>query len=429
MSTTQPPLSTRTLLEVTDELSHLDPERRTQQFRSLPADQQGAVFQQLGVAYQQELLQRLDDRQVAPLLELLDPDDRARLFEQLPRQTAAALRSRLSPREQAMTDQLLQYPEESAGRIMSPEFLSLSARMRTDEALATIRAHGRGVETVLALPVTDDANHLVGMTTLDELVFAEPEARVGDIMETHLPVVHADEDQELVARLLQSANVLAIPVVDAENRLLGLVTVDDAMDVMEFEESEDLARTGAAEPLGRPYFAVSVFRLMRSRVVWLLLLALAATLTVNVLSAFEGMLDQIVSLSLFIPLLIGVGGNAGAQSATTIVRAMAVNDVRPGDVARVTFREIRVGLLLGVTLAVLGFFVVWLFFGQALASIVSLSLVAICTLASLVGSMMPILANRLGIDPAVVSAPFVTTVVDATGLLVYFLIARAVFNV
>jgi len=205
--------------------------------------------------------------------------------------------------------------------------------------------------------------------------------------------------------------------------------VDDAMDVMEFEESEDIARTGAAEPLGRPYFAVSVYRLMRSRVVWLLLLAVAATLTVNVLSAFEGTLEQSVTLSLFIPLLIGVGGNAGAQSSTTIVRAMAVDEVRFGDVLRVVFREARVGFLLGATLAVLGWAVVWLFFTPHMATVVALSLVAICTLASLVGSSMPILADRLGVDPAVVSAPFVTTIADATGLLVHFSIARAVLGI
>lgn len=427
--TAAPPISSRQLLRLSDELSHLDANQRVKRFRGLPSEQQDAVFRQLNAAHQQELLERLDEETLSFLLESLDPDDRVQLFEELPPPIAAVLRERLSPREQAMTDRLLQHPEESAGRIMSPEFLALSPTMRADEALAAVRTQGRDVETVFVLPVTDHEDHLLGMTTLDELVFAKPDAMLGDFMETELPVVHVDEDQEVVARLMQSADVLAIPVVDIENRLLGLVTVDDAMDVMELEESEDLARTGAAEPLGRPYFAVSIYRLMRSRVVWLLLLAVAATLTVNVLSAFEGTLEQSVSLSLFIPLLIGVGGNAGAQSATTIVRAMAVNDVRFSDIVRVTLREARVGLLLGMTLAVLGLAIVWLFFGQSLAIIVSLSLLTICTLASLVGSMMPILANRVGVDPAVVSAPFVTTIVDTTGLIVYFLIARAVLQI
>lgn len=427
--TARQPLSTRELLKLNDELSHLNADQRAERLRELPAEQQEAVFEQLDAAHQQELLERFDDKTLTLLLESLDPDDRVQLFAQLPPEQAEMLRRRLSPLEQAMTDRLLRYPEESAGRIMSPEFLALAPAMRADEALAVVRTQGRDVETVFALPVTDDDNHLLGMTTLDELVFADPEAIVGDFMQTELPVVHSDEDQEVVARLIQSADVVAIPVVDDENRLLGLVTVDDAMDVMEIEESEDLARAGAAEPLGRPYFAVSIYRLMRSRVVWLLLLALAATLTVNVLSAFEGILAESVTLSLFIPLLIGVGGNAGAQSSTTIVRAMAVDDVRFADILRVVFREARVGFLLGVTLAMLGLIVVWVFFSRPLAIIISLSLVAICTLASLVGSLMPVLADRLGVDPAVVSAPFVTTIVDAGGLLVYFLIARAVLGI
>lgn len=417
------------LLELVDELSHLDSPERTERFRGLPADLQEAVFQQLNPAHQEELLDRLDDRPLSRLLESLDPDDRVRLFAQLPQAKIQVLREQLSQNEQAMMDDLFKHPKDSAGRIMSPEFLTLSPVMRADEALERIRTQGREVETVFTLPVTDHQGRLLGMTTLDELVFAEPEAKVGDFMERDLPVVKPEEDQEVVARLMQDADVLAIPVVDAQNRLLGLVTVDDAMDVMEFEESEDLARAGASEPLLRPYFDVSIYQLMRGRVVWLLFLALAATLTVNVLSLFEQTMAQAVSLSLFIPLLIGVGGNAGAQSATTIVRAMAIGDVRLSDIVRVTLREARVGLLLGITLAVLALFLVWALFGQALAIIVSSSLVAICTLGSLVGSTMPLLAKRLKVDPAVVSAPFVTTIVDATGLLVYFVIARAVLKI
>lgn len=422
-------LSIRDLLELTDELAHLDITERAKRFDSLLAEQKVDVFRQLSAAHQQELLETVDDETLTVLLESLDPDDRVQLFEELLPREAKALRERLSPHEQAMTDQLLEHPEESTGRIMSPEFLALFPDMRADEALAVVRRQRREVETVFVLPVIDDEQRLLGTITLDELVFAEPEARIRDFMETEMLTVHPEEDQEVGARLIQRTDVLAIPVVDSKNRLLGLVTVDDAMDVMGFEESEDLARTGAAEPLGRPYFATSIYRLMRSRVVWLLLLALAATLTVNVLSAFEGTLERVVSLSLFIPLLIGVGGNAGAQSATTIVRALAVDDVRFADLARVMFREARVGLILGATLAVIALLVVWLFFGHSMAIVVSLSLVSICTLASFVGSMMPILANRFGVDPAVVSAPFVTTIVDATGLLAYFLIAQAVLGI
>ena len=421
--------SSRDVLNLGDELAHLDVRERAKRFGELDATRKKAVFPQLDATHQQELLDWMDRETLTELLESLDPDDRARLLEKLSDERTGELLARLSSKERALTERLLRYPVESAGRMMTPECLALSPGMRADQALERIRKEGREAETVFVLPVIDDENHLLGTTTLDELVFAEPDAPVGDFMRTGQPVVRPDEDQELVARLIQSADLLAIPVVDAENHLLGLVTVDDAMDVIEIEESEDIARAGGAEPLGRPYFSTSIFRLMRSRVVWLLLLGLAATLTVQVLSAFENTLEQVVTLSLFIPLLIGVGGNAGAQSATTIVRALAVDDIRLADLARVMFREFRVGLMLGAALAVIGLLIVWLVFGQDMAIVVSLSLVAICALASLVGSGMPILANRFGVDPAVVSAPFVTTIVDATGLLVYFLVARAILGI
>ena len=418
----------KSILEDVDELSHLTADERASRFRARPAERATLVFQQLEAGHQHELVQRLDDRRVNSLVEALDPDDRVHLFEQLPADAAEAIRERLSPEARALTDELLRYPPESAGRIMSPKFLPLSPEMTARQAIEMVRTRGRDAETVLALPVTDADGRLLGMGSLDALVFSPPESAVREIMDHSPPTVRADEDQEYAARLIQAADVIALPVTDERGHLLGLITIDDAMDVMDFEEAEDFARTGAAEPLDRPYFSVSVFRLLRSRVVWLLLLAVAAILTVNVLSAFEGMLGQVVSLSLFIPLLIGVGGNTGAQSATTIVRAMAVDDVQVRDIVRVIQSETRVGLLLGVTLAAVGFLPVRLFFGGGLAVVIALALVAICSLAALVGSLMPILAKRVGVDPAVVSAPFVTTIVDASGLLVYFLIARAVLD-
>lgn len=412
-----------------EELGRLEPVERAEAFRALPPHNAMEAFRQLDTAHQQELLEQLSEETVRHLVEDLDPDDRVRLLQELPEPIAERLMSGLSPHERELTGRLLGYPEESAGRIMSPEFLTLRPAHTVEEALAEIRRHGRSAETISVLPVTDDDLRFLGMAPLSDIVLAEPHDRVERLMRTDIEAVRADDDQEAVARLIQSADLLAAPVVDADGRLIGLVTVDDAMDVLDIEEWEDLSRTGAAEPLGRPYFSASILRLARSRVVWLLLLAVAAVLTVNVLNAFEGMLDTVVSLSLFIPLLIGVGGNAGAQSATTVVRAMAVNDVRFRDLFRVVFRETRVGLLLGITVALLGFVPVWLFVGRGLAIVVCLTLVAICTLASFVGSVMPLLARQFRIDPAVVSAPVVTTVVDASGLLVYFLIARAILGI
>ncbi|OPZ74148.1 MAG: Magnesium transporter MgtE [Actinobacteria bacterium ADurb.Bin444] len=217
-------------------------------------------------------------------------------------------------------------------------------------------------------------------------------------------------------------------MVDREYRLVGLITVDDAMEIIEEEESEDLARTGAAEPLGRPYLSSSVIRTARTRVVWLLALVLAATLTVNVLHVFQGTLESVVTLALFIPLLIGTGGNTGAQSATTVVRAMALGEVRFRDLPTVVFREARVGLLLGGMLGVLALLPVSVFVGRQIALVVAITLLVICLFAASAGALLPMLARRVGIDPAIVSAPLITTLVDATGLVVYFLVARIVLG-
>lgn len=421
-------LSGETPLQIAEETARMEPVQQEDVFRRMSREQSLEVFKLLNVAQQERLLAVTDRESAVSLIEELDPDDRARLFNELPADVTESYLAALSAEERRLTNQLLSYPEESAGRIMSPEFLALNPTMTLLEALDFIRENGRKAETVHTLPVTDGQNRLVGMCELSELVLSAPELRVSEIMHKELHAVRTDTDQEDVARLLQAADLLAVPVIDDDGKLLGIVTVDDAMDVLTLEESEDLARAGGAEPLGRPYFSVSDFRLARSRVVWLVVLVIAATLTVQVLNLFKSTLETAVSLALFIPLLIGTGGNAGAQSSTTIVRSMAVGDVHPSDFLRTILREGRVGLLLGAMLGLLSYLPVSLYAGDALALVIALSLVSICTLASVVGSMMPLAARFFGVDPAVASAPFVTTIVDATGLLVYFLIARAVLN-
>jgi magnesium transporter len=263
---------------------------------------------------------------------------------------------------------------------------------------------------------------------LRDLVLAAPDSRVADLMDTEVYSAPVTADQEEVARLIRDANLLALPVVDAEGRLVGVVTVDDAMEILEEEDTEDVARAGGAEPLGAPYLSVSVLQVARSRVVWLLVLIAAASLTVNVLQLFEDALAQAVQLALFIPLLIGTGGNTGAQAATTVTRAIALGEVRFADLTPVILRELRVGLLLGGILAALAYPPVLVLFSPGIATVVSLTLISICTLATLVGSLLPLLAQRMGADPAVMSAPFITTLVDASGLVLYFLIARAVLG-
>ncbi len=411
----------------TQGLSSLPPERQAELLEEFPDQQAAEVFRFLNPAYQMEALERLSQPRVLRLVETLDPDDRARLVEQVPVQLARSLLWGLSPDERRMTAELLGFPPESAGRYMTPEFLALQTGWTVSRALEEVRSRGRTVETIYVLPVLEDDARLLGVVHLRDLVLAAAHQRVDELIDPGIGPIKADEDRERAARLIQTTDALAAPVVDGQGRLLGLVTVDDAMDILDREAGEDFARAGgASEPLNRPYFTVSVLHLARTRAIWLLILAIAATLTVNVLAVFEETLETVVTLALFIPLLIGTGGNAGAQSATTLVRAMSVGEASASDLARVVSREAAVGLLLGSVLGAVSLIPVWLFAGQGIAIIVALTLMAICTWASAIGALVPIVAQKLGIDPATASAPFITTLIDATGLLIYFLIAQAV---
>jgi magnesium transporter len=312
--------------------------------------------------------------------------------------------------------------------MMSPDYVSLRASMSVEQAMARIRREAVDAETIYVLPVLDDERRLIGVTGLRKLVVAPPDARVGDLMTDEVYQVHTDTDREVAARLVQDAGLIALPVVDSEDRLVGVITVDDAMQVIQAEETEDFAFHGASAPLGMSYLAVSALGLARARAVWLLVLIIAAALTVNVLQFFEETLEAAVTLALFIPLLIDTGGNSGAQASTAVIRALAVGEVRIVDLPRVVWRETRTGLLLGAMLALAVLLPVTLLYDARLATVVALTLVVICTWATAAGSALPLLARRVGVDPAVVSAPLITTLVDATGLIIYFLIARAILG-
>ncbi|WP_046471097.1 magnesium transporter [Allosalinactinospora lopnorensis] len=415
-------------LDIADELARIPPAERAIAFRLLTKDRALAVFEALEPLHQQELLEGLRDAQVRQLVEDMAPDDRARLFDEMPATVATRLQAGLSPSERQATATLLGYPAESAGRIMTPAFVSVRASMTAADALSKVRRADVDPAVLYALPVTDDQRRLVGMVDLRHVVATAPSTPIGELVGGEVHAVTAGTDQEEAARLMRSADLVELPVVDTEGRLIGIITVDDAMRVLEEEATEDLARAGGSEPLGRPYLSSSPFHLARKRAVWLLLLGVAAVLTVNVLSAFEDTLESVVALALFIPLLIGIGGNAGSQAATVVIRAMSVGEVRFADLPRVIWREARVGIMLGLMLAAIAFPVVWFFFDLSLAAVISASMAVICLWASFVGGMLPMVAKRVGIDPAVVSAPLITTLIDATGLVIYFLIAIAVLG-
>jgi magnesium transporter len=416
------------VVEIAEELSRLGRDQRAVPFRLLAKDRALEVFELLDPSVQQELLEGLRDTNVRLLFEEMDPDDRARLTEEMPAKVARRLLAGLSPSERQLTARLLGYPEDSAGRLMSPEVASLRAGMSAREAMDRLRRIGRSAETIYALPVTDDHRRLVGALGLRDLVLAEPDTSVGDLMDPDVYSARVDTDQEQVARLMREADLLALPIVDTEDRLVGIVTVDDAMEVLEEEETEDVARTGGAEPLGRPYLATSILQLARSRVVWLIVFIAAGAITVNVLAAFEATLAERVTLALFVPLVIGTAGNTGAQSATTITRAIAVGEVRLADLGPVIVREGSTGLFLGAILSVVAFVPIAILVSPDIGGVVAITLIIACTWASLIGSMLPIGAKRVGVDPAVMSVPLITALIDASGLLVYFLVARAVLG-
>jgi magnesium transporter len=359
----------------------------------------------------------------------MDPDDRARMLKEAPAKVAKRVLAGLSAHERQMTAALLGYPEGSVGRFMTPEIVALQEDVTAGQALEVVRRRGAHAETIYTLPVVDRGRRLKGIVELRELVLSEPAAMVSDLVVTEPPRARATDPAEHAARLMRETNVLDLPVVDSEDRLVGLLTSDDAFEVIEAADTEDVARQAGSEPLERHYMSASVFHLSRTRMLWLMLLMVAATLTVSVTRAFEGELEAVTQLALFVPLLIGTGGNAGAQAATAAVRALAVGEVRVSDLLKVVWRECRTGLLLGCMLAGVGFFVGSFFVGFDVAAVVAITLILICGWASTVGGTMPLLAKRLRIDPAVVSAPMVTTLVDATGLVIYFTTAKVVLGI
>ncbi|MFA9431683.1 magnesium transporter [Egicoccus sp. AB-alg2] len=415
-------------LDVAEELARLEPADRAVVFRLLGKDRALAVFEALDPVHQQQLLEALADQAVNELFLGLDEHDRARLLDEVPAKVARRLLATLPVDARSSTNVLLGYPEESAGRVMSPRYVSLRASMTAADALSKVRRAGLRPREVLVLPVTDDQRRLVGAVDLPDVVTAAPGTRIADLLRQETFSARVDDDQEAAARLMQAADLVALPVVDTEGRLVGVVTVDDAMEIIEAEETEDIARAGGSEPLDVPYLDAGVFHLARKRAVWLLILIAAAVLTVNVLQVFEDTLEAVVTLALFIPLLIDTGGNSGSQAATVVIRAMAVGEVRFADLPRILRRELVVGALLGVMLGLVSLPLVTIFFGWQLALVIGSTLLTICTWASFSGGLLPLLAKRIGIDPAVVSAPLITTLVDATGLVIYFLIARAVLG-
>lgn len=399
-------------------------------FRLLSKAEAIEVYEYLDYSVQEALIEEFKRQEVIDIVDKMSPDDRAKLFDELPAKIVRRLLSQLSPKERQSTAQLLGYEEDTAGRIMTPEYISLKETLTVDEALEAIRSLANASEIIYYLYVTDAFRHLRGIVSLRDLVVSPSPTTLGDIMTRDVVFVHTGTDQEEVARTIQRYDILAVPVVDREDRLVGVVTVDDVIDILEQEATEDIYALGGVQSDGDNYFQTSLITVARRRVVWLLVLLLTNTVTGAIIKSHQNLLSQVVTLAAFMPLLTGTGGNVGAQSSTVVIRGLNTGEIADLGTGKVVFREALAGILLGSILGVIA--TIWAFFFLQetiyVAVSVGTSLIAIAFLASIAGSALPFLFRYLGLDPALMSAPFITTIVDVLGVLIYFNIARAILG-
>ena len=415
--------------DIAEIMEDLVREDRITLFEALPPEQGAAVLSELKGETLRLILHRASPSKLGAELDRLPADEVTFLLEHLTQRQREAILAKMSPRDAAEVERLQRYPARTAGRLMTEKFATIRPEWTVAETLNHLKRIDPEVETVQSLYAVDEQGHLVGYVSLRRLFPAPPERKIADMMERRLLTVRTDATQEEVARMVSKYDVHAIPVVDENNRLLGIITVDDVIDILIEEQTEDVLHLGGVaateETVEQGYFAAKPWRNVRSRFNWLLLLFVTETLTGTVLRYYESELAKVVALSFFIPLLIGTGGNSGSQTVTTIVRGLAVGEIRLRDFGRVLVREGGSGLILGILLGIVGFGRALLWGSTtALAMTVGVSILAICTWANTVGSMIPMLATACKIDPTVMSAPLIATLVDATGLIIYFTIAK-----
>ena len=403
----------------------LDPPEVAVLLQWLPDEEIPEVLEELDPHDAAAILRTLSQQEAAQLLAEMDPDDAADVVESLSEPEASQILVRMDPVEAEEIRRLSDFDPDTAGGIMTPEFVAVAADATADGAIAAIRSLVGQAETVDYVYVVDAERHLIGVLSLYRLMLSPGDTAVTDLIAPTTVRVRAAADRETAANLLTERNLLAIPVVDDDDHLLGIITQDDVADVLEAEATEDIERLGGSQPLNVPYRLSSVPLLVRKRIGWLLLLFVAEAYTGTVLRAFTDELEAAVALSFFIPLLIGTGGNIGSQTVTLIVRAMALNEVSLRDVGWIAWKEMRVGLILGGIMAVIAFGRSQLLnVGTNIGFVVAAAILAICLWSATVAAVLPLTLRRLGIDPAVVSAPLITTLVDGTGLVIYFEVAK-----
>ena len=409
-------------------IAELPPIQALPAYRLLPKTLAASTFAYLEPDVQERLLQLFTTREIGDVMQGLYDDDAADLLEELPAGVVKRLLRAVSPSERRTLNQLLRYPEDSAGSVLTTEFVDLKASMTVAAAFRYIRAQGPDKETVYTCYVTDSDRHLQGVLTVRELLLAKEDALVGDLMQQQVISVGTTEDRERVAQLFTRYDLLALPVVDSEHRLVGIITADDVMDILQEEATEDMEKMAAITPTDKPYLKSGVWATFGARIPWLLLLMLSATVTGMIITHFESALAASVVLVAFIPMLMGTGGNSGSQSSVTVIRTLALGDLRLRDVGRILWKELRIAVLCGITLAAAVFVKLllvdrWLL-GLTVSNgeilVVCLTLASTVVLAKLLGCSLPIIAKRIGLDPAVMAGPFITTLLDVLSLLMLF---------
>ena len=408
-------------------------------FRLLPKEMAAETFVEMEPDAQQLLIQGFSDNELKAVLDEMYVDDAAALVDEMPANVVKRILKQADPEMRNTINQILRYPENSAGSIMTTEYVSLRPEMTVEEAILRIRRQGVDKETIYTCYVTARDRTLMGLVTVKDLLLAEDdETPVSEMMLTNLISVTTHTDQEEVARMLSKYNFLALPVVDGEDRMVGIVTFDDAMDIMEDEATEDIEIMSGMLPSEKTYLKSSIFELFKNRIPWLMLLMVSATFTGLIITAFEGALAAQVALTAFIPMLMGTGGNSGAQSSVTVIRALSLGELKFSDIGRVIIKEFGTSILCGIALGVVCFAKIWLVDGLLMGNeditlmlnaVVCLALAVSVVIAKVVGGLLPLAAKALKLDPAVMASPFITTIVDAVSLLVYFLFARALLGI
>ena len=424
--------------DVAEFLTEIEDNRMPMVFRLLSKETAAEVFSNLDAPEQERIINSITDSELAGIVEEMYVDDAVDMMEELPANVVKRVMRTATPETRALINQYLHYPENSAGSIMTSEFVDLKKYMSVKESFARIRRIGEDKETIYVCFVTDAARKLEGVVTVKDLLLADPDTVIEALMDRNVIYATTTEDQESVSETFSDYDLLALPVVDKEGRLVGIVTVDDIIDVMEQETTEDFERMAGMTPSDKPYSRTGTIEMWRNRVPWLLFLMISATFTSVILTHFEDMLAVQAALVAFIPMLMGTGGNSGAQASTAVIRSLSLGDTEPSDALRVMWKELRVAFICGLTLSLVNFVKMLLLDGMilgndgvtvAVAATVSLSILFIVMFAKVVGSMLPILAEKIGVDPAVMANPLISTLTDAVSLLIYIYIAKLILHI